>query len=152
MNDYLRYPSNWDEINANLLHVQDVLPGRILSVNHTLQHASVYSLPELIKYVKERDVPLHINIVNGAPCLTLESAPPEDLKKLGEWIETQDWLLDDKYKFMYPGVYTIITAMCKTTVFDPALYKEYREYVALLDSIRGTNYDATFNPSSVTID
>jgi organic radical activating enzyme len=151
MNNYLRYPSKWEEIDANLMHVKDVSPDLIRSVKHTLQHASVYSLPDLINYVKERKIGLHITTVYGTACLTPDSVPPEDLKKLGHWIKQQDWLLSNEYKQWGAGVYTIITAMCEKTVFNPALYRKYREYVELLDSIRGTDYDATFNPSSVAI-
>jgi hypothetical protein len=151
MNDYLRYPSCWDEIDANLRHVQDVMPNLIESINHTLQHASVYSLPDLINYVKDRGIGLYMTTVYGNACLTPKSVPPEDLKKLGDWIKKQDWLLDNQYKHWGTGVYTIITAMCKTTQFDITLYEKYREYVSLLDSIRGTNYDAIFNPSSIVL-
>jgi organic radical activating enzyme len=151
MNNYLRYPSKWEEINNNLIHVQNVLPGAIRSVNHTLQHASVYSLPDLINYVKERKIALYMTTVYGNACLTPASVPPKDLKRLSKWIEQQDWLLSDEYKHWGTGVYTIIKTMCKKTVFNPDLYKEYRKYVELLDSIRGTDYDATFNPSSVVI-
>jgi hypothetical protein len=34
-------------------------------------------------------------------------------------------------------------------VFDQKLYEDYRQYVKLLDSMRGTDYDAVFEPSAI---
>jgi len=149
MNDYLRYPSHWEEISANMILLQEALPGMVKNVNHTLQHASVYSLPALVDYVKSREIELRITTVSGTPCLTVETAPPQDLKRLADWIETVDWLHDDPYNRWGEDLYNIITGLGKTTVFDQKLYDDYREYVKLLDSMRGTDYDAVFQPSAV---
>ena len=158
MNDYLRYPSRWEEISANMILLQEALPGVVKNINHTLQHASVYSLPALVDYAKSREIDLRITTVSGTPCLTMESAPPEDLKRLVAWIETVDWLrrpesirLGQIYPYNLWGeeLYNIITGLGKTTVFDQKLYEDYRQYVKLLDSMRGTDYDAVFKPSAV---
>ena len=158
MNDYLRYPSRWEEISANMILLQEALPGVVKNINHTLQHASVYSLPALVDYAKSREIDLRITTVSGTPCLTMESAPPEDLKRLVDWIETVDWLrrpesirLGQIYPYNLWGeeLYNIITGLGKTTVFDQKLYEDYRQYVKLLDSMRGTDYDAVFKPSAV---
>jgi len=149
MNDYLRYPSHWEEISANMILLQEALPGMVKNVNHTLQHASVYSLPALVDYVKSREIELRITTVSGTPCLTVETAPPQDLKRLADWIETVDWLHDDPYNRWGEDLYNIITGLGKTTVFDQKLYDDYREYVKLLDSMRGTDYNAVFKPSAV---
>jgi len=118
----------------------------------------VYSLPALVDYAKSREIDLRITTVSGTPCLTMESAPPEDLKRLVDWIETVDWLrrpesirLGQIYPYNLWGeeLYNIITGLGKTTVFDQKLYDDYRQYVKLLDSMRGTDYDAVFKPSAI---
>ena len=106
-------------------------------------------MPALVDYVKSREIELRITTVSGTPCLTVETAPPQDLKRLADWIETVDWLHDDPYNRWGEDLYNIITGLGKTTVFDQKLYDDYREYVKLLDSMRGTDYDAVFQPSAV---
>ena len=140
-NDYVRYPSKWGEIDANMDRLLDKVPNKYIGVNHTFQHASVYSLPELAAWTKKRNVLLRFTMVQGFPHLTLASVPPDDLAKLRHWTMNTNDLSPENRRF-------VVSAIDSAT-FNMDLYHEFRRYVDTLDRVRGTSWDDTFQPSDV---
>lgn len=147
MNDYLRYPADWADIEANIDLLMAEVPAQY-NVNHTFQHASAYSLPALIDFCLGKNIDLRLTMATGRPCLTMDSCPPADLARLAE-IVSNDSRLNQEPVFSVWGqeVKNLVTSVAANTVFNPQLYQEYRSYVGLLDEIRGTNYDQVFVPS-----
>jgi len=138
LNDYLRFPSKWDDIQKNINMIKTDIPQAKLNINHTFQHASVYSLPELIEYAHSQSMHVNLTSVQGYPRLTLDSVTPKHIEKFQEWAYNSTLLDNTQQEF--------ILNMIKSSKFDPELHKQYNEYMDLLDRIRGTNYQKTFGP------
>jgi glutamate-1-semialdehyde 2,1-aminomutase len=143
MNDYLRYPSQWAEIEHNVQRVRAQGLVRVAHIHHVLQHTSAYALPALVEWCQENLMRLTLTYVQGNPCLTPESIPPADLAAFVVWARAKN-----------PGLrwtHQIKTAVARlaTTQFDPGLHQQFRQYVQALDQSRGTCYDDVFRPSSV---
>jgi len=79
---------------------------------------------------------LQITTVSGHPHLTLNSVPSEHLIKFKTWAETSTDL-DNNQR-------SLIVGMIDSARFDAELYRKFKEYVDLLDSIRGTEYFSVF--------
>jgi sulfatase maturation enzyme AslB (radical SAM superfamily) len=138
-NDYLRYPSQWYKIESNIQKLKQQVPQAHVSVNHTFQHASVYSLPDLAAFCKHNQISLHMTLVQGDAYLGLESVPPRDLARLIKWADDTDQLNQEQRQF--------VMNIAQSTHFDLELYLKLRDYVTVLDSIRKTSWDQTFTPS-----
>ena len=141
MNDYVRYPSKWADIVKNIERVQDQAPNAVLNVQHVFQHTSVYAFPDLAKFQTQNQFRLFPTLIQGRDFLTFESVPPADLDRFQTWLKTTDLVTEEHRAFMLNTVNSV--------QFDPALHQRYRQYVSVLDNIRGNNYDEIFNPSAV---
>lgn len=141
MNDYVRYPSDWSIIHSNLLRIKSCVPRARIAVNHTVQHASAYSLPALADYCQDHDLPLVLSLVEGSPDLSWNSVPPRDLVKLQAWIDNSTTITDMNRHFL--------RNLMNITHFDHDCYHRFRRYVEVLDEIRHTSWDQTFEPSVV---
>ena len=136
MNDYIRYPSKWEDIVSNIDLIKNKVPLAILAVQHVLQHTSVYALPELVNFYSKYNMRLFLTTVQGDEFLTFKSVPPSDLLKFRVWAATCE-LLDNDCR-------NLIINSIDQTEFDPKLYTRYRSYVEMLDSIRGNDYYKIF--------
>lgn len=73
VNDYVRYGSKWDTVNANVQHAIDM--GIEVSINCVVSILNVYHLPQLIEWWGHRsrvlyrilDYPKHLSILNLTP-------------------------------------------------------------------------------------
>lgn len=139
MNNYLRYPSKWETIDANIQKVKQQIPQAHLSVNHTFQHASAYSLPALADYCASNNISLHMTLVQGDAYLGFTSVPSKDLNKLADWAAQTANLNSEQKQF----VRKIIAA----TNFELDSYLQFRDYTMVLDDIRKTSWDQTFSPT-----
>jgi hypothetical protein len=139
MNDYLRYPSDWNVIVWNINKVKTQIPLAHITVNHTFQHGSAYSLPSLADFCKTNHISLHMTLVQGDAYLGLESVPPKDLERLAHWVQHTTDLNTEQNQF--------VTNIIQSTRFDLDLYLKFRDYVMVLDDIRKTSWDYVFRPS-----
>jgi len=143
-NDYVRYPSRWKEIDINVKKLLTHIPNQSVSVNHTFQHASIYSLPDLSAWAVSHDLNMSFTMVQGHDALCLDSVPTPDLEKFRDWAIGTKHLHNEQRKF-------VINAIDAAT-FDIDLYNKFRNYVDLLDRIRGTNWNEVFQPYPVSIE
>jgi sulfatase maturation enzyme AslB (radical SAM superfamily) len=141
MNDYVRYPSRWADINNNIELLKKELPQSRLEINHVLQHTSTYSLPDLMYFAKQQNLDVKITTVSGHPYLTLDSVPSEHLCAFRSWAE-QSVSIDDNQR-------SLITGMINSAKFDSELYHQFKEYVNLLDSIRNVDYFTAFPQAKI---
>jgi Radical SAM superfamily len=141
MNDYVRYPSRWADIESNIQLLKRELPQAILEINHVLQHTSVYALPDLIEFAKQHNMYLQITTISGYPHLTLDSVPGEHLALFKTWIEASA-SIGEKQK-------SLVVGMIDSAKFDAGLYRKFKEYVDLLDSIRSTDYFSAFPQAQI---
>lgn len=138
-NDYLRFPSKWEEIVANIDLAKSY--GMEVMIVHVFQHSSVYTIPSLVEFCHDKKLHFHIaTSVQGKPELELEGVPTEDIKKVCEWASKIRWLnLDVKHRIKY----------LSTVKFDSKVHQLFRDYIEYYDSITGMSWDELFNPSSI---
>jgi len=139
-NNYLRNGSKWDVICSNIKKLK-ALDNINFEITYLLQHTSLYTMKNVIEFVNEMDLEIKFNevyhgSVDGSGHLTINSALINDINNFKTWFNScsfkqkdtvQTWL--DSYK---PNA---------------NLHNRFKEYVNMLDSIRGTNFVKTFNPS-----
>lgn len=139
-NDYLRYPSEWTVIEKNIMKLRDICR---VSINHTLQHTSVYALPALLEWTDRQKLSMSFGrvyqkSVDGSGMLTLDSVSPTDHQRFVDWLSR------------YNGPYKQVAChWAENYKFDLELHRRYRRYVETLDAVRGTNFAATFHPNWV---
>lgn len=136
MNDYVRHPSRWIDIESNIQLLKRELPQARLEVNHVLQHTSVYALPDLMAFAKLHNLYVQITTISGYPQLTLDSVPVDHLMLFKSWAESSTDV-DDKQK-------SLIVGMVNSAQFDSELYRKFKEYIDVLDGIRNTDYFSVF--------
>ena len=135
MNDYLRYPSTWDALLENIRKIQSI-PNVGITLCHTFQHTSVYAIPDLMKFVNENKMFLHLNPVQGMDRLKLSSVPPSQIEKFREWAVKSDSIPTEHRAFILNSI--------EDAVFNQSHHTDFMNYVHLLDSIRGTSFEETF--------
>ena len=137
--EYIRWGSNWTELDANINQVLE-LDSVSLDFSYLLQHTSVYTWPALWNYLKKFTKPIGVYPVFGGTIgngtLTQDSVVPADMQKFADWHRQNSTPYDD-----------IITQWINSYNFDPAKHQHYRDYVGMLDKIRGCDFVKTFNPS-----
>ena len=142
--EYIRYGSKWPVIEDNifkLLKFKNIKVG----ITYLLQHTSIYTFPDFYSFVKQfshQDVhkigisTVYSQSVGGQDMMTINSVLPEEVDRFRQWIvenlnDYQDiicqWL--DMYKF------------------NPVAHQKFKDYVLLLDQLRGCNFRDTFNPN-----
>jgi organic radical activating enzyme len=142
MNDYVRYPSRWHDIESNIQLLKQQLPHARLSVNHVLQHTSVYALPDLMAFATLHKLYVHITPQSGYPHLTLNSVPTDHLVPFKLWAESSTDI-DHSQR-------SLIVSMIDSAGYDAELYRQFKEYIDLLDDIRNTSYLAVFPQANIS--
>jgi hypothetical protein len=141
-NDYVRHPSQFNEIDKNLKLLRDSLSNTHYNINHVFQNTSVYALPALAIYCQANNLDLHFSPNWSKEEFSLQSIPTTDLDKFRNWAETTQDLSKENQEFVLNSVQGV--------QFDVRLYNRFKEYTDMLDSIRQTNYNQTFNPANPT--
>ena len=137
--EYIRWGSNWHELDNN---IQKIFALDSVSVNfsYLLQHTSVYTWPAMWRYLEQFDqhimvYPVYAGTINDG-MLTQNSVVPADMQKFADWHRANSTPYDSAID-QWIGSYK----------FDLVKHQQYRDYVGMLDKIRGCNFVKTFNPS-----
>lgn len=137
--EYVRSGSNWAELDHNIQTVLQI-PNVSLEFSYLLQHTSVYSWPALWNYLRSYNKKIFVTPVYGGTMgdgiLTQHSVAPLDMQAFADWHKNNSTPYD-----------ATIDKWIQDYQFDPAKHQQYRDYVGMLDSIRGTDFVATFNPT-----
>lgn len=135
-NNYLRYGSDWSIVEDNFKKFQS-MPNVRLSIGYILQHSSVYTLQNVIEFANANDIKIWMSeVYDNSGYLGINSVVSEDVDRAKSQL---DYCTDEQKK----------TVQCwlDSYYFDAKLHQKYTEYVKTLDSIRGTDFVKTFNPS-----
>ena len=135
-NNYLRYGSDWSIVEDNFKKFQS-MPNVRLSIGYILQHSSVYTLQNVIEFANANDIKIWMSeVYDDSGYLGINSVVSEDADRAKSQL---DYCTDEQKK----------TVQCwlDSYYFDAKLHQKYTEYVKTLDSIRGTDFVKTFNPS-----
>lgn len=136
-NDYVRYNSQWGVIDTAIKKLQTFNNVNITLV-HVLQHTSIFALPNLLEYGQQNNLIILPDVVydsgyGGGGYLTIDSVSPTDV--------------DNFKKYLTANLNPVIEAWVNTYSFNLDKHRRYQEYVNMLDGIRSTNFNATFNPT-----
>ena len=139
-NDYLRNGSRWNKIVENLKKCKNKKNIGI-SINYVLQHTSLYTFENVINFVNEHNFELVIGVVyygsvDGSGHLTINSAVKDDVDNFRRFLSANDFQQK-----------SVVQSWVDSYIFDQKLHGRFKDYVKMLDSIRGTNFAKTFNPS-----
>ena len=96
----------------------------------------MYALPGLVDFAKQHKLHVQITTVSGYPYLTLDSVPEQDLIAFKSWAE-QNTKINQAQR-------SLIVNLTSTAKFDATLSQKFKEYINLLDGIRGTDYFSVF--------
>tara|TARA_R110001592_G_scaffold358984_1_gene664637 strand:+ start:3553 stop:4728 length:1176 start_codon:yes stop_codon:yes gene_type:complete len=139
-NEYLRNGSKWEVVSSNIKKLKAL--GNIqLNITYLLQHTSLYTMKDVIQFAKDTDIQLNINevysgSVDGSGHLTINSALAKDIDNFKIWFDSCSFTQKDTVRVWLDS-------------FNPNadLHKRFKDYVKMLDSMRGTDFVKTFNPS-----
>ena len=133
-NDYVRYGSQWQQLEEAVARLR-TMPNVDLLPVHVLQHTSVFALPRLKDYCQSQGLKLMCSEVyhnSGHGVLTIDSVSPADVSEFQAYLDQNP----------DPTFQAWVNKYC----FNQEKHARYREYIALLDSIRNTDFDAVFHP------
>ena len=139
-NEYVRHGSRWKFIEEN---IQRLLSRTNIKVIFTylLQHTSIYTFPNFWNFVKDLGCEIQISTINYDSVhpngmMTINSVPSIDVEKFKDW-----------YHSNVDAANVNIDAWLNMYQFDAAMHKKFKEYVNLVDEIRGCNFEETFVPT-----
>jgi radical SAM protein with 4Fe4S-binding SPASM domain len=137
-NDYVRFGSKWDTIQNNILRLKQH-NNITVTINHVLQHTSIFALPALLEWCQENSLNISLGLVYensypGPGVLGINSAHSGDVEKFKTWLLTAR-----------PNPQ--LTTWTEHYVYNPVLNTQFHNYVTMLDDIRGTDFYKTFNPT-----
>jgi pyruvate-formate lyase-activating enzyme len=146
--EYVRYGSKWETVSANI-HKLLTLDNAWITLSTVIQHTSAYTFIDLLKFylslpdnksffmysILDRPFYMHVNSIPEDAMIQFRA--DLDLFLATPLINTyqncqlvQDVQSIKKYLDFYK--------------FDPDQYKKYTQYISMLDSVRGTDYNTTF--------
>lgn len=139
--EYVRYESRWQDIEDNFKKIMACnLPKVELAFSYVLQHTSIYSFPQFWNYFKDFSNSIRISEVVPNTLkdnmMTINSAVPADVAKFVDWHTNNPTPYDD-----------IINTWIKNYKFDSVAHENFKQYIRILDEIRGCDFGATFNPT-----
>ena len=146
-NDWIRYPSKWDDIVKNM-HLMDQTPENVdVWINFSLMAMNILYVPEWItffdsqnfkKISKDRKSRFNPSIVHNPDYLSILVLPAKlkqaITKKIQSFEEELEWKTD---KLL--GVVQVMNSEDKTH-----LLPKTRQYIEALDRVRGTDFRSAF--------
>ena len=139
-NDYIRYGSKWNSIVENFKKLKTCNNINV-NIYYILGHTSLFTLKDVIAFAEDMNLKLlfgevYYGSVDGSGHLTINSASANDINNFKTWFNSCSFKQKD-------------TVQTWLDSYEPNanLHNRFKEYVNMLDSIRGTNFVKTFNPS-----
>jgi len=139
-NDYLRHPSNWQDIDKNIKILCGIRDKRIeknfsVTSQHTVQPASVYSFLPLAEYCYQMRIPMVLSPVYNSK-MDLSAINQDEKNKVKNiHCDTCDQDTLERFKRIIRKINP-----------KEQSRKSYKKYIGFLDKIRNTNYESLFGP------
>jgi len=142
-NEYYRSGSRWDLIVENFKKLKSYKNIK-LNIGYVLQHTSLYTLKDVMAFVNDMDLPINFGevyygSVDGSGHLTINSALEKDIDNFKKWLDSGNYIAG--------GHKNTIHTWLDSYESNALLHARFKKYVKMLDSIRGTDFAKTFNPS-----
>jgi sulfatase maturation enzyme AslB (radical SAM superfamily) len=138
--EYIRHGSDWETIDQNIRKIIN-LPNVRVIFTYLLQHTSIYTYKNFYNYIKQFGKEVQISTVNSmsiAPnIMTIDSVPPHQVQLFAEWYNATPEAHDD-----------VITQWLQMYRYNSDANAQFEQYIALLDQLRGCNFNSAFNITS----
>ena len=135
--EYIRHGSDWETIDQNIRKIIN-LPNVRVIFTYLLQHTSIYTYKNFYNYIKQFGKEVQISTVNSmsiAPkIMTIDSVPPHQVQLFAEWYNATPEAHDD-----------VITQWLQMYSYDSNANAQFEQYIALLDQLRGCNFNSVFD-------
>lgn len=120
--DYIRRGSQWSQIESNILRWLEEDTTRFLSIQATAQALSLYHLPDLIDWCKNKRVRLNIDLADRPNYMMLCAVPPDMKQRFLDQIDIrQD-----------PHLSYLVTVLSKVT-HDPIATQDLKKFLEWYD-------------------
>lgn len=134
VNDYIRYPSSWDEIDQNICYL-DSIDNVDLTINTTVQVYNILYLHELFDYALEHDIKLYTTMLIDPDYFNIRNLPDEPKIAAQDYLD--ELIKSKKYSDTYlrrqaEKILDFLNQLPQTDIRD-GLW----EYTNLLDQKRG---------------
>jgi sulfatase maturation enzyme AslB (radical SAM superfamily) len=145
-NDYLRYGSTWSHIHNNIETLAALPNCEVISINHVLQHTSIWTLPAVVDYALINQHEINIHKLTFPSWLSIAGVPVPQRQTVLDALAEQ---LLQVHRARFPASFRtwLQSAMTEisTTLYDPAVAAQFQKYMSTLDNIRGTNFAQVFS-------
>jgi len=138
-NDYIRSGSKWQDIEKNVHRLKQ--KNIKILFYYILQHTSLFTFRPVYEYCVKNNIELEIGeiysgSIDGSGHLTLDSADKNDVDLFKKWLAT-----------INSPKLVVVDNWLKNYNFSNKLHNRFKQYFAMLDSVRGTDFVKTFKPS-----
>ena len=137
--EYVRFGSDWNTLDQNIRRIVN-LPNVRVIFTYLLQHTSLYSYKDFYEYVSQFNKEVQISTVNshsiGSNVMTIDSAPPPVVQRFQEW-----------YDAIPEAHNPVIAQWLQMYRFDAVGNAKFKQYISLLDELRGCDFNSSFNTS-----
>ena len=144
--EYLRYPSDWEQIDKNLRKLVDLKSENvIIKPTPVIQNVNLSTIVELFEYFEQFNREANKTIIEIAP-IVLNNPKHSDIlylpleykkkawSRIKDWLQTATFQTDELHRIM-----TQVEEKCKIDIpFDDEL-ENFRQQTELFDSHRNTN-------------
>ena len=125
-NDYIRFPSKWEEVTANY---QEVREYTNVNISVTLTALSVLHLDELYQWIG--DLPVQWNNIHTPEIAMIENLHPSIRKRL-------------VYKYQDTELSFLCDELSKDVLDWEHKWKKFTSYLEAIDHVNGTDYKSVF--------
>ena len=137
--EYVRFGSDWNTLDQNIRRIVN-LPNVRVIFTYLLQHTSLYSYKDFYEYVSQFNKEVQISTVNSHSIdpnvMTIDSAPPPVVQRFQEWYDAIPEAHDP-----------VIAQWLQMYRFDAVGNAKFKQYISLLDELRGCDFNSSFNTS-----
>ena len=150
--DYIRYPSNFDEIEKNLrLYDDNASENMYFKVLYTVQALNIFYLPEFCEWLDTQNYKkiivrwpdntiFHTGVLWGPPYLSCTILPKHTKEIITKKIT--DYFEKNKDRLNIWNLIEMINLMNSSD--DSHLLAQFKEYMSKMDSYRNLYYNETF--------
>lgn len=135
--EYIRYGSDWETIDSNIRKIVDLPDVRVV-FTYLLQNTSLYTYMNFHNYIKQFNHEVQISTVNSGSIspgiMTINSASPPKVERFRNW-----------YDATPEAHHPVIDQWLKMYRYDIGENVKFKQYISLLDELRGCNFAETFN-------
>ncbi|MBY0383697.1 twitch domain-containing radical SAM protein [bacterium] len=128
VNDYIRYPSKWNMIDAQIKKIKTSLPKALIKIVCTVQIYNIFELEKIIDWSEQLGIQLGFNYLNTPEYLSAQILPT-DVKQalINKYSKLSDTRLRDLVRWL-------------SGPENPQLMSDFYKYTLRLDKVRNQDF------------